>query len=202
LKRFLLLENNPALGNPGWLPPPAAWPELAKLHVEHQRLLAARHAEWEAWRDLPDRYEAEDEAHHNALKSSFLSGSSIPDDERDYEEARNTEVADALLRLEAATDALQTFLMEATAEIQRRAPEFYNTLNSRRAEADAKREQARRALAEAEAAVGETFRMRAWLDRESGKSALTHFPYADMLTPSKETLYPSEEAENVVATVA
>ena len=49
-----------------------------------------------------------------------------------------------------------------------------------------KREEARRILAEADGQVAETERMRLWLDRESGRSALGHFPFEQMALPASE----------------
>jgi hypothetical protein len=85
-------------------------------------------------------------------------------------------------------------LEEATAEIARRAPDFYASLDGRRAEAEAKRDEARRLLAQADAVVGEADRMRAWLDRESGQSALGHFPYEQMETPDPAQISPAASA--------
>jgi len=97
---------------------------------------------------------------------------------------RKTEIADAQLRAEAAYDALVTFLTEAMAEIQHRAPEWYELLESRWDEAKAKREEAERLVAEANQLISEAERMRNWLDRETGVSALGHYPFAQMGIPA------------------
>jgi hypothetical protein len=59
-------------------------------------------------------------------------------------------------------------------------------LESRRTEAQTKLAEARRLLAEAESQAGEIERFAFWLDRESGKSALGHIPFAEIGTPSLE----------------
>src|SRR5215218_2861731 len=154
MKRWLLLENNPALSQPGWLPPPEAWPELAPLRAEHERLLAVARQESAALSELRKRHEAEDAARGETMTAAFLAGSD-PAVAGASAQARDSELAEAHLRVEAATDALVTFLNEAIAEIRQHAPEWYATLERRRAEAEAKREEARRLLAEADAVVGE-----------------------------------------------
>lgn len=190
VKRWFLLENNTALRQPGWLPPPAVWPELAPLRAEHERLLAVAHEEAAALMELRKQHEGEDEDRAVAIKAAFLSGGDPGKDGRQTEDERKTDLADAKLRVEAATDALVTFLVEAIAEIEGRAPEWYATLVSRRAEAEVKCEEARRLLAEADAVVGEADRMRAWLDRESGQSALGHYPYEQMGPPDPANVSP------------
>lgn len=180
MKRWLLLENYPALRSGDFFPPEGVWPELAHLHTEHQRLLAVRSAEWRALQEVENRHEAEDAARGEALKASFLNGDEPGEDGRELEEARHTDLADARLRVEAATDALVAFLTEALAETKARCPEFYELLESRQEDADAKVEEAHRLVAEAERVVAEAARMRTWLDRHSGMSVLDPIPYSEL----------------------
>jgi uncharacterized protein involved in exopolysaccharide biosynthesis len=121
-------------------------------------------------REIEERYEGEDAARATHLKASFLTGGNPADDGRQTEEERNTELADARLRLEAATDALVTFLTETISEIQVRAPGWYQALEHRRAEAEARCVEVRKLLAEVETQVVETRRLGNWLDRFTGRS--------------------------------
>jgi hypothetical protein len=181
MKRWLLLENYPAVRSGDFFPPEEVWPELAHLRAEHQRLLAVRSAEWRALQEVENRHEAEDAARGEALKASFLTNGDEPgEDNRETAEYRATDVEDAQLRVEAATDALVTFLTEALAETKARCPEFYELLESRQEDADAKVEEARRLVAEAERVVAEAARMRTWLDRHSGMSVLDPIPYSEL----------------------
>lgn len=186
MKRWLLLENHPPLSKAGWLPPAEVWPELGALRAEHERLLAVVHAEGDALWEIQKRHEAEDAARSQTMKAAFLTGSDPGDNARDTEEERQTELADARLRVEAANDALETFVTEAMAEVQRRAPEWYETLDSRRSEADEKRAEAQRLIEEADRAVGQVERMRFWLDRESGASVLGHITFDQVQAPGLE----------------
>ena len=41
MKRWQLLEREPALSRSNWLPTGDAWPELAERHAQHERLLGS-----------------------------------------------------------------------------------------------------------------------------------------------------------------
>jgi hypothetical protein len=180
MKRWLLLENDPALRSADFFPPEDVWPELAHLRKEHERLLGVALAEQAAYRELHNRYEAEDGARSESLKAAFLAGGNPEEDERETEEYRHTDLEDARLRAEAATDALVTFLTEAIAEIEHKAGLWYADLESRREQAETKVEEARRLVAEAEQAVAGAAVMGTWLDRFSGRSALGHIPFGEL----------------------
>lgn len=180
MKRWLLLENNPALLRADFFPPEGVWPELAPLRGEHERLLAVASGERQAYAEAQRKHEAEDAARGTELAAAFLAGGNPSDDTRATEEERHTELADARLRAEAAYDALVAFLTEALAQVQARADEWYAQLEPRHAAAQEKRDEAQRLLAEADAQVAEVRRFSNWLDRESGRSVLGHFPFADM----------------------
>lgn len=174
-------SRNPALRSPDWFPPEDTWPELAYLRKEHQRLLAIVQAESQALREIREQHEAEDAARSVALKAQFLTNGAEPGgDGRETEEYRHSDLADAQLRLEAAYDALVTFLNEAVAEVEGRAPEWYELLERRREQAEANVEEARRLIAEAERVVLEAERLGNWLDRFTGASALGHVPFTEM----------------------
>jgi len=177
----IYFSRNPALRNAEWFPPEDTWPELAHLRKEHQWLLAVVQAESQSLREIREQHEVEDAARSVALKAQFLTNGAEPgEDERQTEEYRHSDLADAQLRLEAAYDALVTFLKEAVAEVEHRAPEWYELLERRREQAQANVEEARRLIAQAERVVLEAERVRGWLDRFTGKSALGHIPFAEM----------------------
>src|SRR5215216_98906 len=118
MKRWILLENNPALFRPGWLPPDEFCPELAHLRAEHERLLAVVRDETAAASAIRKQYEAEDAERSERLSHAFRSNGDPGPDDRQPEEQRHTEFADATLRVEAATDALVEFLTGALSQIQ------------------------------------------------------------------------------------
>src|SRR6266540_6417263 len=114
----MYFHRNPALRNPEFFPPEDAWPELAHLRKEHQRLLAVVSAEVHALAEVRERHETEDAARSVALKAAFLTNGDEPgEDGRETEEYRQTDLQDAQLRVESACDALVTFLSEAVAEV-------------------------------------------------------------------------------------
>ena len=180
MRRWLLLENDPALRSADFFPPEDVWPELAHLRKEHERLLAVARTEQTAYQQLRERYEAEDEVRTVNLKAAFLAGGNPDEDDRETEEYRHSDLEDARLRAEAATDALVAFLTEAIAEVEHKAGLWYADIEERREQAEAKVEEARRLVAEAEQAVGDAARMGTWLDRFSGRSALGHIPFGEL----------------------
>ena len=181
MKRWILLENNPALLQPGWLPPEGVCPELAAFRAEHERLLAAVRAESAAAHEIRKRHELEEAERADRLTAAFLTNGGDPGtDTRQTEQERYAELADAGLRVEAATDALVAFLGEALPQIRALTPDLYASVDGRWQEAEAQIAEARRAVAEAEQQAIELVRLRNWLDRESGVSALGHFPYDQM----------------------
>jgi hypothetical protein len=72
MKRWLLLENEPALRSGDFFPPEDVWPELAHLRKEHERLLAVVGTEQRAYTELRERYEAEDAQRSENLKAACL----------------------------------------------------------------------------------------------------------------------------------
>lgn len=183
MKHWPVLENNRALLHPGWLPPEDVWPELGELREEHLRLLAAREQAVIEAVEVQHRHEAEDADRSTEIKTALLDGDGLADAEGTPSDERSADLTEARLRVEAATDALVEFLTMALAEVTERAPDWYARLDAHAAEVEAKREEARRLLAEADQNVGGVQRMRHWLDRESGKSPLGHYPFDQMPVP-------------------
>lgn len=198
MERFRLLEMEPALSRPNWLPTGDAWPELAERRAQHERLLAAiaqvEQETLEAWQG----HDAAEKAHAAELQAAFLEGRE-PDEpkERQPPEVRAAEVADLQSRANAAMAALNQFLEETLAEIKERAPEWYALLEERQAEVEVRREEARRLLAEADASVGETERMRVWLARATGKSPLGQHAFAEMPVPTTSHTQRAAEAQEL-----
>jgi hypothetical protein len=177
------LEDNPALLMRDWLPPEDEWPELAELRTEHERLLDARTEAWEAAGELTGRFSAEDEARSEEMKVALREGREPDEVPVTSGEQRADESREAIALWDSATEVLVEFLQEATDEIADRAPELYAQLGQEEREAEAKREEARRMLAEADRRVAGITRKRHWLDRGSGASKLGHYPYEQMPIP-------------------
>lgn len=178
-----VLEDNPALLKPNWLPPADDWPELAELRAEHERLLTARAEAWAAAQEVVGRHRAEDEARGEAMKVAVRENREPEEVVLTPPEQREAERSEALQRWEATTEALVEFLQTATSEIERRSPEFYAKLDEEASAADDLRQEAQRLLAEAEQVVAGVQRKRLWLDRGSGRSTLGHYPYEEMAIP-------------------
>lgn len=196
--RWQILEREPALLKPNWLPNEAAWPELAERRAQHERLLAAIAEVGQEALAARQRHDAAEKAHADELQAAFLEGRAPSEpEERQPPEARAAEVADFERRASAARAALNQFLEETLAEIKERAPEWYALLSERQAEVEAKREEARRLLAEADASVGEAERMRFWLARATGESPLGQYPFAEMPVPAQSHTERAAEAHEL-----
>ena len=197
MKRWLLLENEQALLNFGWLPPAEDAPGLAELRAEHERLLAARQDAFDNSVAVQQRYLDEDEARAEELRKAILEGREPEANETTPPEEREDNLREGRLQAGAANDALVEFLERAIAEIRERDGELYGELEKVVSEAEGKRAEAQRLLAEAERAIAEAQRMHAWLDRTTGRAPIKwHFPYEEMPIPQ-----PSEpvDLESVLA---
>jgi hypothetical protein len=185
MKRWLLLENEPALLRADWLPPEEEAPELAELRKEHVRLLALRQKVWDEASANVEKFKAEDDARAEELRLAYREGrepnlgdGTPPEERREVTEA-------GVARIEAVTDALVEFLTEAIKEVRDRQHELYEKLNAKVAEAVALRAEAQRLLAEADAAVGNTHRMRSWLDRTTGNATIKwHLSWGETSAPA------------------
>jgi hypothetical protein len=180
MRRYQFLEDNPAAADGGLFPPEEECPQLADLRAEHERLTVAVGDELKAAGELRRRRDDETEARRAAHEAEFLDGdlSSLPEYTVDEED-----VADATVRAEAARDALQSFVRGAVAEVTERAPELLDRLDEVVRAADAKRAEAQAILAEADRLEGETKKMRRWLARMTGDSALGLYPFEQLDVP-------------------
>jgi hypothetical protein len=182
-RRWAFLEDNPAVEQPGWLPPAEECPELADLREQHEHVLATFADARRAVGDLHRRAEAEAAAQTDALKDAILAGKGADTVELPEVTVAEGDVAEAIRRAQVARDALQQFARQAVETMRERATTIHAGLDERLREADAKREQARKLLAEADRVGAEPKRMRNWIDRATGDSALGLYAYADMPAP-------------------
>ncbi len=180
-RRWRLLEDEPAVTRPGWLPPAEDCPALADLHEGHVRVLAATAEALRAAADVSRRQEAELDAVRAAEEEALFSGQpgEIPS-----VTVGDQEITEARERAHAARDALQRFVHHAVEQVREREPEILSALEETREQAAAKRAEARRLLAEADELEKTPQRVALWLDRICGRSHLGHFPYDDMAAPA------------------
>lgn len=182
-KRWPFLEHNPAVSYPGWFPPKDECAELADLRAEHLRLLAARGEAYSELADLRRQQEREADEHGRALTAALLAGEEAPPPPSGQVTER--ELADALLGVEAANDALQAFARTAVQGVVDRAPQVQAGVAARLRLADEKRAEARAFLAEADRLAAEPTRLRDWIARATGESPLGLVPFDHLGLPMR-----------------
>jgi hypothetical protein len=183
VRRWRFLEDNPATTNPGWFPSAVDCPELAELRAKHERLLLGFHEALKALGDLKSRAESEKERQGKSLLDAILAGGSPTTTPLPEPSVTEEELAEAGQRAEVARDALQTFAEDAVQSVRAQAGAIRAGLAGRFGEADAKRDEARRLLAEAERLSAEPMRLQHWLDRATGASVLGLYPFEQMEVP-------------------
>ncbi len=162
-----LLHEAPAVVRPDWLPE-GATPELDQLRDQQQALLGSAAEVDSAIAELRARYAAEDEAHAEALRARArgeaveLPGPTPPDE-------RAAELASLEAQAVAIGEVIEQFAADTIAEITDKYDAWTAALDEEDAEAARRVEEARRALAEAEAALGQRGQLRAWLQRTAGR---------------------------------
>jgi hypothetical protein len=135
--------------------------------------MLAQHRELEEERrTLEAKYEAEDAAHSAALAAGFRADSEPDQPDRTAEADRTAARADVKRRMDAWSEGFAQFLDEAVRTIKDSEPGWQAELKDRSAAAEAKREEARRILAEADAEVGDVDRLARWLRRTAGDGPL------------------------------
>jgi multidrug efflux pump subunit AcrA (membrane-fusion protein) len=182
-ERWEFLFRNPAVADPGWLPPQDEVPELADLRADHERLLAARSEASRAAFALRQRREQEVEAQRAARQQALLDGEAARLPKLTVTEAK---LAAAVSEAEAAQDALQSFVQRAVAQVVERESDLLTGLDKITREAEGKRTEAQALLDEAERMEAGTKRLRHWLSRATGRSALGLYPYGQMTTPGPD----------------
>jgi len=182
-RRYRVLEEDPALEQPGWLPAAAECSELAYLRADHDRLLDTVAGTLREAGDLRRARNAELEAQRAAHEAAFLGRATeaVP-----ALTVTQDEVDQATARASAARDALQTFVRTAIEEIREHEPVLLDQLDAVVREAEAKRVEGERILAEAAAMEAGTRRMRSWLGRATGRSPLGQFAYEALAAPDPD----------------
>lgn len=158
-----------------WLPS-GLWPELDELRAEHGEWLeAVREAGNEQIR-LREQFKDEDEALNRAVAAGTEPPEVTPGAERD------ATLKMAVAKSKAERDRLGEFLARALETIADKEPEWRNDLARLDIEAEAKREEARRLLADADRKAGEVLRTRRWVQR-TAKEARTIAPNPQNFLP-------------------
>lgn len=163
-----LADDAPAVALPGWLPAASGWDELDALAAEHRQLLSRREEVGSQRFALLRRFEAEDEAHREAMTAAFRENTSAELPEVTPITERNALLAAANEQLRAANDALDGLAAEAIERIEAGAPEWLGDLANRREGAAEQRREAERILAEARAEEVAVARLEEWLRRNAG----------------------------------
>jgi hypothetical protein len=183
-ERWEFLFKNPAVVDPGWLPPQGEVPELADLRADHDRLLAARAETGQAAFALRQRREHELEAQRAAREQALLDGKDARLPKLTITEAK---LAAGVAEAEAAQDALQSFVQRAVTQVVERQSDLLSGLEAITREAEGKRAEAQALLDEAARMEAGTKRLRNWLGRMTGESALGLYPYEQMETPQPDS---------------
>jgi hypothetical protein len=173
MRRYRFLEDNPGVVRQGWLPPASEVPELADLRADHDRLLDAVAQTGREVAALNRQRAEEVEVRRAAQERSFLGGEGT--EELPALTVTDGEVAEAMIRAEAAKDALQSFVQIAVARVTEREPQLVGQLDEVARAAAVKRAEAERMLAEAQELELSTRKLGNWLARTTGRSALGHF---------------------------
>jgi hypothetical protein len=180
-RRWQFLFENPAMKAPGYFPSEEEVPELADLRDEHARLLAiVEQTRLDAY-VLREQREQEEEARRAAQESEFLGKGKAK--ELPPITVTDDAITDARVRSEAAQDALQRFAREVVGQVRERQADLLAGLESIAEAAQSKREEAQALLAEAERMVLGTKRLKEWLERASGRSALGHIAWSALPAP-------------------
>jgi hypothetical protein len=175
------LEDNRAVTDAGWLPPAEDCPALADLREAHERVLAAAAEASKTAADLHRQRNAELEALRAAEEEALFSGKDTKTPDVTVTE---DEIAEARVKAEAARDALQRWVRQAIEQVREREGEIVAALEETALAAIAKRVEAQRLLAEADAMERTPQRLQLWLARINGQSKLGHFPYSQLAAPA------------------
>jgi hypothetical protein len=166
----LFEEGEPAFGSPEWIPVGVS-AELDDLAAEHRRLIAANAEAAREHAGLRWRFEQEDEQRDEAERAAIRSGGDPEPVDLTPEDERRELLGEARRRHRLTIEALQEFATgEAVARIEELAPGLLAEVAGRIAEAEAKRAEAARLLAEAETEELAERRLQEWIERNSGLS--------------------------------
>jgi len=166
----LFEEGEPAFGSPEWIPVGVS-AELDDLAAEHRRLIEANAEAAGENAGLRWRFEQEDEQRDEAERVAIRSGGDPEPVDVTPAEQRAELLGEARRRHRLTIEALQEFATgEAVARIEELAPGLLGEVAGRIAEAEAKRAEAARLLAEAEAEELAERRLQEWIERNGGLS--------------------------------
>lgn len=192
-RRHRFLEENSAVVRADWFPSEEECAGLADLRAEHERLVTVVAGEIKAAGDTGRKRRAELEAQRAERERAFLDGKRKPESAPAVTVTEDA-VAEAFARADAARDAVQSFAKQAIAEVTERAPALLDGLGEIVQQAEAKREEARTLLDEAQQMELGTKRLRNWLARTTGESVLGLYPFGQLPLPT-----PDPESQMTVA---
>jgi hypothetical protein len=142
----------------------ARWPELVEVHAELERLASVRGEAEAAFSRLASRF-LEEDAERERASIEQIRDPAAPAPTGTSSEDRDELLAEATERIQFAEIAYVDVVEEVFATIAERLPDFLADLGIERLAAQAKAEEARRALAEAESHLEDTAKMERWLER-------------------------------------
>ena len=180
--------NNPAVRKAGWLPR-GLWPELDELAQRHDDALAAADQAGADARALGAKFKAEDEARIEAYKTGLEAPKMTDPAERE----RVT--SEARAKAEAARRNLGEAIVAAIEGVQAHADEWLADLKRRRADADAKREEAKRLLEEADEGLGQVKATEQWVERTAENRNNNHIAHSEV--PVGRPYDPREDLEGI-----
>jgi hypothetical protein len=187
----IIRRHHPVVTKTDWLPE-GLWPELDECRTVHEAAVARVEQATKDSRALGKKFEAEDEARIDAYKTGHKAPKMTDPAERERE------VAETRAKHDAAEAALAEAVANAVDTIESKGREWLDDLAERLVEADEKRAEAKRLLAEADKASREIARLQMWVGRSSGEmpraARLGHTRLSDLPIPE-----PSMSAEDQLA---
>lgn len=178
------LQQARAFTNPEWLPD--ATPELTQYKEQHNAFLDRAREVNDAIRAAERRFAVEDGEYTDALQARAR-GEDAEVPALTPPEERAAELAQLEAEALAIGQVLEQFCRGVVGEIESKYDEWTAALDEEDDEAAARVEEARAALAEAEAGVGSRVQLRTWLQREAGRHPIfkkidgaRHIAYGDL----------------------
>jgi hypothetical protein len=181
----------------------ARWPELVEIHAELERLGSVRGEAESAFSTIASRF-LEEDAERERASIEQIRDPAAPAPAVTTNEDRDELLAEATERIQFAEIAYVDVVEEVFSTIAERLPDFLTDLGIQRGAAEAKAEEARRALAEAESHLEDTARMERWLERAAFvPGSMGPMPFAETPANRPVSVFPTvrqptaEEAAHV-----